>query len=450
MTNMKTNNHKILIVEDDLLSRLNLKVRLESIGEIYEASTIKEAFASIENEKIDLAFVDLDLDEELIGLEIVAKLKALQDAYIVVLSGREDESIVEKSYASGCNDYLAKPFTKTSIELIIKKYNTSKNKSQTLKKLKDIFLTEDNSLIKELKTIEQALLSKRPILITGESGTGKTFLAKFIHQLYDGTSSFVHLNCAEISESLIESVLFGHKKGAFTGAQRDKKGLLEMADGGFLFLDEIATLPIAIQKKLLKAIEEKSFYPLGSEKIVKSDFRLISATCEDLKSKIELGEFRTDFFFRIEGFNVRLKSLRERKDDLNNLIQYFVKKGERRIAFDSSAKKVLQDYHWPGNIRELERIIEILQTREQGIFSASDLLPILRKEHVANESKIDLEKIKQIGLKSYVEDIESSILKMVLESNEDKVRKTLADLKISNNSYYRILENINSKEKDHA
>lgn len=447
---MKTNTHKILIVEDDLLSRLNLKVRLESIGEIYEASTIKEAFASIENEIIDLAFVDLDLDEELIGLEIVAKLKALQDAYIVVLSGREDESIVEKSYANGCNDYLAKPFTKTSIELIIKKYNASKNKNQTLKKLKDIFLTEDNSLIKELKTIEQALLSKRPILITGESGTGKTFLAKFIHQLSDEKSSLVHLNCAEISESLIESVLFGHKKGAFTGAQRDKKGLLEMADGGFLFLDEIATLPIAIQKKLLKAIEEKSFYPLGSEKIVKSDFRLISATCEDLKSKIELGEFRTDFFFRIEGFNVRLKSLRERKDDLNNLIQHFVKKGERRIAFDSSAKKVLQDYHWPGNIRELERIIEVLQTREQGIFSASDLLPILRKENVANESKIDLEKIKQIGLKSYVEDIESSILKMVLESNEDKVRKTLADLKISNNSYYRILENINSKEKDHA
>lgn len=447
---MKNNVPKILIAEDDLLSRLSLKLRLESAGEVREAASKEEAFALCEKEKFDLAFVDLDLEEELTGLNIVNKLKESGDAYIVVLSGREDESIIEEAYNRGCHDYLSKPFTKTSIELILKKFKFSKNKNQTLKKVKEIFLTDDNSLINELEIIEQALLSQRPILITGESGTGKTFLAKFIHQLADDKAPFVHLNCAEISESLIDSELFGHEKGSFTGAQKSKKGLLELAHGGILFLDEIATMPIAIQKKLLKAIEEKSFYPLGSEKMVKSDFRLISATCEDLKLKIEAGEFRSDFFFRIEGFNVRLKSLRERKDDLNNLILHFVKKGERRIAFDSSAKKVLVEYNWPGNIRELERTIEVLQTKERGIVTASDLLPLLNNVNAPNKAAFDFELVKKIGLKAYIENVEGIILKHTLEDNDDRVRKTLVDLKLSNNSYYRILENIKNQEKEHA
>src|SRR5205814_7066939 len=143
----------------------------------------------------------------------------------------------------------------------------------------------------------------------------------------------------ELAESLLESELFGYEKGAFTGANKTKKGMLELAHGGILFLDEIATMSLSMQKKLLKAIEEKSFYPLGSEKLVHSEFRLISATCEDLKRKIESGDMRSDFFFRIEGFNVILKPLRERKDDLNTLITHFIKKGERRIVFDSGAKK---------------------------------------------------------------------------------------------------------------
>ena len=304
------------------------------------------------------------------------------------------------------------------------------------------------SLIKELETIDQALLSKRPILITGESGTGKTFLAKFIHQLSEKTigkkTPFVHLNCAEISESLIESELFGYEKGAFTGAQKSKKGMLELADGGILFLDEIATMPLSIQKKLLKAIEEKSFFPLGSERSINSDFRLISATCEDLKSKIENNEFRADFFFRIEGFNVSIKSLRERKDDLNRLIHFFIKKGERLIVFDSSAKAVMLNYQWPGNVRELERTIEVLQTKDRGIVTALDLQPLLSKNTSSN-IKFDLEEVKRFGLKTYIENLESNILKRTLASNQDKVRKTLIDLKLSNNSYYRILEN--SKEE---
>ena len=447
---MKPNKPKILLVEDDLLSRLSLKSRLESVGEVLEAPSKKEALILLESRVFDLAFVDLDLESELAGLEIITHLKN-KNVYSVVLSGREDERVVEEAYTLGCRDYLSKPFTKTSIELVLKKYASDKNKNQALQKLKDIFLTNDDSLIKELEIIDQALLSTRPILITGESGTGKTFLAKFIHELSDSKTPFVHLNCAEISESLIESELFGYEKGAFTGAQKTKKGMLELADGGILFLDEIATMPLSIQKKLLKAIEEKSFYPLGSEKIVKSEFRLISATCENLKNKIEAGEFRADFFFRIEGFKVTIKPLRSRKSDFQNLIQYFIKRGERRIVFDSQAKETLTKYSWPGNVRELERTIAVLQTKDRGIVSAEDLLPLLAKTQATPpEKSFDLEEVKRVGLKNYIEEVEANILKMTLETNEDKVRKTLADLKLSNNSYYRILENLKARENERA
>lgn len=439
---------KILIVEDDLLSRLSLKSRLDCEGEVFEASSRVEALELIENNLFDLSFVDLDLELKLEGFEIIKKLKE-KNTHVVVLSGREAEEIIEQAYKLGCQDYLAKPFSKKSLELVFKKFSSIINKHQTLQNLKDVFLTNDSSLVKELEIIEQALLSQRPILITGESGTGKTFLAKFIHKLSENTlkkkCTFIHLNCAEISESLIESELFGYEKGAFTGALKTKKGMLELADGGILFLDEIATMPLSIQKKLLKAIEEKTFFPLGSEKSVYSDFRLISATCENLKGKIERGEFRSDFFFRIEGFNVVLKPLRERKEDFNRLIQFFVKKGDRLIVFDSAAKATMGEYSWPGNVRELERTIEILQTKERGIVTSEDLKALLNKNPTL-PMKFDLEEVKGLGLKNYIENLEADILKETLNKNEEKVRKTLGDLKISNNSYYRILEKLKMRE----
>ncbi len=447
---MKTTKTRILLVEDDLLSRLNLRTRLEPVGEVLEAPSKQEALTLLQERPFDLAFVDLDLESELAGLEVVKLLKE-KEIYTVVLSGREDEKVIEEAYLNGCRDYLSKPFTKTSIELVLKKYSSDKNKNHTLQKLKDIFLTKDVSLIKELEVIEQALLSERPILITGESGTGKTFLAKFIHELAGEKIPFVHLNCAEISESLIESELFGYEKGAFTGAQKSKKGMLELANGGILFLDEIGTMPVSIQKKLLKAIEEKSFFPLGSEKQVHSHFRLVSATCDDLTTKIQSGEFRADFYFRIEGFNVHLKPLRQRREDFENLIYYFVKKGERRIIFDSKAKEMMLDYHWPGNVRELERTIEVLQTKNQGIVTSADLMSLLSKAtSKPKDSQVDLEEIKKLGLKNYIEKLEGEILQKVLQANDDKVRKTLADLKLSNNSYYRILDNVKAQESQHA
>ena len=445
---MKDKKLNILLVEDDLLSRLSLKSRLENHAVVVEAVTSLEAISFAEALDFDLAFVDLDLEAELVGLNVVRALKN-KNIHTIVLSGREDDSVIEEAYTLGCHDFLSKPFTKGSIEAVLNKFKNSK--FNLTKRLQEILLTDDESLSSQIKIIEQALYGDHPILITGETGTGKTFLAKFIHELAGEKTPFVHLNCSEVSESLIESELFGHEKGSFTGALKVKKGLLELADGGILFLDEVATLTLPVQKKLLKAIEEKTFYPVGSEKSVTSNFRLVSATCENLKAKVKNGEFREDFLYRLEGFNVYLKSLRERQGDLNNLINFFLKKNKRRIVLTAETRQELLSYNWPGNIRELQKVIEILRSSEKGIIEKSDLAEILRKSEVAKEIEaIDFSKVKNMGLSAYLEMIESHILEQVLNENNDKVRKTMADLKLSNNAFYRIVTNIKGRGKSHV
>lgn len=441
----------LLIIEDDLLSRIGLAGRLKNYGHVAQASSEKEAILLMELDSYDLAFVDLDLERELAGLQLISLLKA-RGTYVVVLSGREEDKVISAAYEQGAGDFLSKPFTKESIELIIKKFNLLKNNNSNLLRLQQFFMTQNYEVIEQLKIIEQAVSSALPVLITGETGTGKTMLAKYIHELDDSEKPFIHLNCSEISESLIESELFGHEKGSFTGAHKTKKGLLELANGGTLFLDEIATLSLNVQKKLLKAIEEKVFYPVGSEKTVCSSFRLISATCEDLKLKQSRGEFRQDFLFRIEGHNIQLRSLRNRREDIIPIAQIFLKKGPRKIVLSEAVKQQFLNYEWPGNIRELERTIEVLRNRSNGIIQLQDLAGLLSSscQQIANELSIDLQAVKSMGLNAYIEMIEAKITEKILKENNDKVRKTMADLKLSNNSFYRIITNLKAQELKNA
>ena len=441
---MKAKNLKILIIEDEPLLRLSLVKRLEQEGQVFEASCSQEALDLLRQYEMDIAFIDLDLEKKLSGLNILKKIDR-DKTYSIVLSGREEEAIILEVYDLGARDFLSKPFNSSSVNSVLKKFNFFKN--NYLKKLQESLSTKDKSLENELKIIQNAIVGDQPIFISGESGVGKTYLAKFIHELTGANQPFIHLNCAEISESLVESELFGHEKGAFTGAVNSKKGLLELANNGFLFLDEIATLPMQTQKKLLKAIDEKTFYPLGSESEKHSQFRLMTATCENLKNKVQRHEFREDLYYRLIGYNINLKPLRERKEDLPLLIQNFFKCHSRRVILEDEAKELLLNYHWPGNIRELQKVVNILSQLEIGLVKFSDVFNILKNldsgEKINPQNDlIDFELVKEIGLSSYIEKIEEEVVRQALRENGEKVRKTLTQLKLSNNAYYRIISQI--------
>jgi DNA-binding NtrC family response regulator len=444
---------KILIIEDDLLSRIALEHKLSDIGTIYTAVSSEEARAKIKLINFDIAFVDLDLDRKLEGLSLLSKLKE-RKIYTVVLSAREDDAVITSAYNNGCDDYLVKPFNHKSIALVFKKYEQKNLKYSLENTLNEKLHIKGSANKKIIEVIANSLLSDRPILITGETGTGKTYLAKLIKDLSGEQIPFVQVNCSEFSDSLLESELFGHEKGAFTGAIKCKRGLIEIAHDGILFLDEISTMSSTLQKKLLKVLEEKEFYPVGSEKKLRSNFRLISATCENLLDKVEKGEFRQDLYFRLEGFNIELKPLRERSDEIEEFVKYFVKNGERRIVFELNALEMLKNYYWPGNIRELEKIVDVLRSMDKGIISRADLVPFLNSKNnkKTNELKFNLEEIKKIGLSDYLENIEMYIVEEAYKANQERVRKTLVDLKLSNNTFYRIMDNVKTKKaiNEHA
>ncbi|WP_417335256.1 sigma-54-dependent transcriptional regulator [Halobacteriovorax marinus] len=446
-----------LVIEDDALSRLNLVTLLKDHGLVREAENSQEAKKLIESEKFDLAWIDLDLERDLAGLDLIPLVKS-SGAYPVVLSGREEETNIEEAYLRGCEDYLSKPFDKDALELVLRKYKVLSKESTLKKFFSRKYITQDQKLIDSLKIISEVISANKPVFIKGPTGTGKTLIAKLVHELiFENDDKFIHLNCSEIPENLLEAELFGYEKGAFSGAESSKKGKFELADGGTLFLDEIATMPMILQKKILKAIDEKSFYPLGSEKMVKSDFRLVSATCENLEQMVKDGDFREDLYFRIEGFNIELPALSKRKGDIALLIKHFLGQGKRRVVLSAEVKTLLEKYSWPGNIRELRKVVEILQAKAHGIIKVDDLpshiLGVTKSSCLDSSelspalegsilNKMQMEYIQINGLKAFVEKVEEDAVSQVLKNNNDKVRKSLGVLKISNSAFYRISERI--------
>lgn len=446
---------RFLVVEDDLLTRLGLVNLLKNKGTCFEAASQSEAFLKAKEKNITMAFVDLDLEENLSGLKVVEEF-VRRGIYTVVLSGHEGEETIRLAYEKGCKDYLVKPLRAEALNAILSKVSFVQEENLLVDFFSQKYLTQDFETKNRLKILESILISDRPVLIQGETGTGKTLVAQLIHDLrFKSSEPFIAINCAEIPENLLESELFGHEKGAFTGAVGTKKGKLLLANEGTLFLDEIATLPLNLQKKLLKALEEKSFYPVGAEKKVQSNFRLISATCEDLKKLISKEEFREDLYFRIEGFNIELPPLRERKEDVPLLLDYFLKNLNlcgRRVILNADVREALTNYSWPGNIRELQKTVQLLLAHSQGIIALDMLpekfqLPRLTPSSAAalNLGNEQSTYVLSHGLKAYVEKIEEEVLMSFMKKNGEHVRQTLKDLKISNSSFYRILDRLKEK-----
>lgn len=437
---------RILVIDDDQYFRLGLKSALSQFGLIEEAATESQAIEMLKSNFYDLAIIDMQIDEDDSGLRIL-KQGRKAGIHSIIMSSVTDEHIIEQAYEYGCDHFLGKLHYKESLGTYVKKFIRNRDGANIEKFLNSEYITNNAELINQLQNLSQINLKEKSIFISGETGVGKSQLAKIIHKLtYDEGSPFIHLNCSEIPENLIESELFGHQKGAFTGAESKKDGKLFLANGGTLFLDEIATMPTIMQQKLLKAIDEKTFYPLGSTKPVQTKFTLITATCEDLFEKVSSGAFRKDLFFRINGLNLEIKPLRERKDDIELLIKYFIKESSRRFVIKADAMETLKNYSWPGNIRELKKTVELLSLKTVGIINNSELPDFIFSDDSSNSDELLTSNQKNFiaknGLREFIKELEKQVIKDTIAKYQGKITYAIKELKISTSAFYRIFDNI--------
>ncbi len=363
----------ILIVDDDKMTRQTLSMALEDDYEIFTADGGINALQIIGEEKIDLILSDLDMPI-MSGIELLEKINDLEGTYpVIFITGQGTIETAVKAMKMGASDYVSKPVNLERLELIIVKTLENKDLKEEnifLKKkiresypeLKFIGTSEPMKKCEELAL--QVAASKATVLIEGESGTGKELITSIIH--YNSPVAhgpFVKVNCSAFAEGVLESELFGHEKGAFTGAVATKKGRFELADKGTLFLDEIGELPASIQVKLLRFLQERTFERVGGSKTHHVDVRIISATNKDLSQLMKEGTFREDLYYRLRVVQIQMPPLRERKEDLEELVNSFISKfstmhGKPITRITDEAMELIRAYNWPGNVRELMNCIE--------------------------------------------------------------------------------------------
>lgn len=429
----------ILIIEDDKYSRLNLREILQPFGAVEEAVNIPEAREKLKSYVYDIVITDIELGDGS-GVEIIPEI-VKRGSHCIVVSSYENEETIENAYTLGARHYLSKFRLKELLPVYIHKFLMAKNERFTKFVTQD-FITQDPELVQELQRLCEINWKNQSLLIEGPTGTGKSLLGKLIHEMTTPDANLVHLNCSEISEQLLESELFGHEKGAFTGADQKKEGKLKLAHGGTLFLDEVATMSLGMQQKLLKALDEKTFYPVGGSQPIRSEFTLITATCEDLAEKIKKKEFREDFFYRISGFRFRMKALSERAGDIDLLVKQFQKESPRRFVMKPEALELLRSHSWPGNVRELKKICERFSQSVTGII---DTKTVQQSLSVSQASSLPAgesweEYVREHGLRSLISQLEKRAVEDSMKRNQGKITACIKELKISSSAFYRILQ----------
>ncbi|MFA5161904.1 MAG: sigma 54-interacting transcriptional regulator [Elusimicrobiales bacterium] len=444
------NTLKILVVDDD---KLEQKVMLKSLAgqEVDVADDYRSALRKLNAGHYDICFFDLLLgkNDNYSGLKLIPAAVE-KGAYPVVMSSCETEETINRAYALGCRDFYVKGNEDSNIAAVIARYlRGGAGSAQDI--FSSGFITDDPStrsmIIEALKYAPAAL----PILLLGPSGTGKTTLAKIIHDNSGRQGDFVAINCSAYSEDLLEAELFGYKKGAFTGAHDNRKGRLLQADKGTLFLDEIGAMSQSMQTKLLKAIEEKCFYPVGSDRPEYSDFRVISATLEDMQQLLAQKKLRFDFFQRVHGMTITLKPLEQRKCDVFPLINAFCKTG-KRLAFDDDAKQYLLRHNWPGNTREVKRFVELVSAGGEGRITKETAHRHIKQ--VVSETQQpagDFLTQQQYdfalkhGLNEALDRFAYEAIKRNLDENKGKKVRTRGDLKIATRLLYSMLRKYGGK-----
>jgi len=363
----------ILVVDDEQGARESLEVILEDDYQVLTAESGQEALETLKKTPVDVILLDVHMPE-MDGLETLRKIKEQDEEIdVIMISALNLARKAVDSIKSGAYDYITKPFEPedilSSVSRVISKQRLHKELDFLRNEIKknrgfDQVVTQNKTMLEIFDLVKKVACTSTNVLITGESGTGKELIARSIH--YQGNRKggpFVAINCAAIPSELMESEMFGHEKGAFTGAQSRAIGKFEYANGGTLFLDEISTLRSDLQAKLLRVLQEREIERIGSNRPIKIDIRVISATNTNLENAVLQGAFRQDLYFRLNVVPVSIPPLRERKDDIPLLAKHFVNKfnlafNKKVLGFSEKALEALRRYRWPGNIRELENLVE--------------------------------------------------------------------------------------------
>ena len=422
---------EVLVVDDSTETVELIKRNLESAGyQVYTANNVQSAIKLLASLSIDLVITDLKMPGEN-GIELVRHVSEnYKGIGILVITGFPTIQGAVESIKIGAEEYLVKSFTDEELFAAVAR---ALNKSQKKKKegsrpLNHDFgiIGESEGMLKVFSTIKKARTTTATVLIYGESGTGKELVARALH--YGGSSSaapFVPVNCGGIPDTLLESELFGYVKGAFTGATESRAGFFQSADGGTIFLDEISNTSLVMQAKLLRVLQEKEFYMIGSKKPIKVNVRIVAATNVDLMQLVKKGLFREDLFYRLNIISIDLPPLRERGNDILQLIDFFLEKyvrelGKPSMRFTPRALNALKDYAWPGNVRELQNLVHRLTIMaEDDSIDTPDLPEAFRFS--ASRSK---------GLDRKLEDVEREYILDALAANQNNISQTAISLGI--------------------
>ena len=445
----------VLIIDDELALRQIIAATVRRAGfSVDMASGVQEAAAKLVRGDVDLAICDIRMQDG-DGVDLVRNMKnaGVQTAFIMVTAFASVQTAVE-ALRAGAMDYMVKPVDSEELLYRLRQVQTLLGlKAENVALRKFVSGERENSRFKFSSAPMMAVerLATRvaaidnTVLITGESGTGKGVLARSIHdQSTRAGAPFIPVNCSAIPETLLESELFGHTKGAFTGAAQARKGLFAQADTGTLFLDEIGELPLHMQTKLLHVIEDKEIRPVGGEQFRRVDARIVVVTNRDLPAMVAAGTFREDLFFRISQFHIDMPPLRDRMEDVPALIRFFLltmeSKGETKIELDPAAEELLLEYHWPGNVREMENVLgRAFIMADGGRITIADLPPGLSVR--SNRQPRDQKSGAPGGsLREQVRRAEADIILHVLNECGGDRKAAAQQLEIGLSSLYRKLD----------
>ena len=427
MTTSSTSKESILVVDDALstLEVLERNLKTEHY-QVFTASSVPEAIRVLEATPVDLVVTDLKMPE-VSGIDLVRHVREnLKDTEVIMITGYPSIDGAVTAVKAGAQDFLSKPFTDEELLSAVRRTldklqarKTVQGSTEEVEPSSYGLLGTSEPMQRVFRSITKAVSTSATVLISGESGTGKELVARAIHYHSPRASSpFVPVNCGAIPEELLESELFGHVKGAFTGALETRAGFFQPADGGTIFLDEISETSLSMQVKLLRVLQDKEVVMVGSTRPRKVDVRILASTNKDLGSLVKKGLFREDLFFRIHVITIDLPPLRERGEDLLILIHHFNARFAEELGkpipqFSDQALQVLRNYHWPGNVRELENVIQrLVVMTDGGLIEVPDLPSLMR-----------FSALQEVGFHRTLAEVEEEYIRNVLASvNGNKTR----------------------------